>query len=111
MGESGYTTVAAQNFNAINCNIVKEHHTDSYENLPWIQAVYFELSIKCETFRGYSPTISIDGGTTRDDFSRFCLACVPNIKRNVLVQRTLVHIGKGVSITKELTENDTAKVT
>ena len=35
-------------------------------------------------FSGYSTTISIDGGTARDEYSRFCLGCIPNINRNVL---------------------------
>ena len=68
-GESGYTTgiednlmqdvsVMPQNFSTTSSSVAKLEFTNgnatdqSYENQAWIQVTYYELSQKCDEFKG-----------------------------------------------------------
>ena len=72
-------SVVQQNFNATNCNVgnvwnvkrkvaeqiqtkhwAKEYNVESYESTPWIQAIYFELSTKCDEFKGIFVSKALD---------------------------------------------------
>ena len=70
-----------------------------YEPAFWCAISYYEMQTRVgETFHAINPSITVDGFTDPGNADRFCLGLLSNVKRIEAVEKTRMHIGKGVRL-------------
>ena len=70
-----------------------------YEPAFWCAISYYEMQTRVgETFHAINPSIIVDGFTDPGNADRFCLGLLSNVKRTEAVEKTRMHIGKGVRL-------------
>ena len=66
----------------------------------WCQVTYFEMGNAVgEKFRAPRQVLTIDGGTDPSSEDRFCLGLLSNVNRDIVIEQTRRHIGKGIRLT------------
>ena len=70
-----------------------------YEPAFWCAISYYEMQNRVgETFHAINSSITVDGFTDPGNTDRFCLGLLSNVKRTEAVEKTRMHIGKGVRL-------------
>lgn len=104
ISEDGGSVDMNDNLSSLSSRITPSPPMDAHpvlycEPVFWCSIGYYELQSRIgETFHASQSSITVDGFTDPSNAERFCLGLLSNVNRNMVVEQTRRHIGKGVRL-------------
>lgn len=104
ISEDGGSVDMNDNLSSLSSRITPSPPMDAHpvlycEPVFWCSIGYYELQSRIGgTFHASQSSITVDGFTDPSNAERFCLGLLSNVNRNMVVEQTRRHIGKGVRL-------------